>query len=478
MTSPENNSKIEVARSSVIYLGSQLAARAINFVFFIMLARNLPVSDFGIFSLAITIVVLLDIVIDLGFSRYAMREVSKQPDKSGWYISVLLPFKLAAATFVYVVLAIIALSWSDPNENGTIFLVASLAIFFTAPSMVFENILQAHQKFSLISFAHLALSVTQIVIGFLVLFFGGSTLAIALIFGVSNLLYCMIMVRGIIRLQISKVHPRRLKSVISLLKPAFPYLCSTLIIMLALRGEFLILGHFGSSEDLAIYGMGTKIIEATLLLPIVFGAVLAPRFAIAHSRSTEVLTTLYRSSVEVLLLISVPCAVIAYGFTPIAVWILPDRSFVELESLLKLLFIGYPAACLYLLNTSILFGAVNQIKPLILLGTLGVLQLAINCTLQNSFALWGAAYSFLSFMVIAAVTSTVFILTNYVNANQFGKAIIAPFAGMLGVIITFLTIPLSTEVAKLPFALAAYGIAILIARRLLPGGPQILNFEP
>ncbi|MZR32401.1 oligosaccharide flippase family protein [Sneathiella litorea] len=469
--------RIQVARASAVYLGSQLGARALNFLFFIMLARNLPTAEFGILNFALTVVVFLDIIIDLGLSRYAMREISKYPEKTSWFIGILLPFKLLAATCTYAFVVYAILMWGDFDDDGIVFLIVFLAVFFTAPSMFFENIMQAHQKFSLISFAHVALSVAQIVSGALVILADGSTFAIAFVFSVSNLFYCMLMLRGVLRLGVLPFPRSKLQSFIKLLKPAFPYLCSALIIMLAVRAEFLLLGYFGSAEDLAIYGMGTKIVEASLLLPIVFGTVLAPRFSIAHARPREVLTTLYASGIQALLLIAVPCATLAYGLASTVIWVLPDRDFEQLVPLLQLLFVGYPAACLYLLNTFVLFGAIKQTKPLILLTALAILQIAINMVLQGSFGLWGAAYSFLAFMGVAAVASTIFTIKNFVNADQVGMALVAPVVGALVIVLIFVIAPLESEAAKLPFALGAYFVSIVIIRRLMPERYRTLNFE-
>ncbi|MFT6556365.1 oligosaccharide flippase family protein [Sneathiella sp.] len=478
MSAPEEtNSGRQVAQSSIFYLGSQLGARALNFVFFIMLARSLPTAEFGILNFALTFIVFLDIVIDLGLSRYALREISKFPDQTGWFIGTLLPFKLCASVVVYGLSCVLILYGSDFGDNGLIFVVAVLSILFTAPSMLFESVLQAHQKFSIIAMAHVGLSVTQFVIGVVVLLSGGSTLIIGLVFSVSNLFYCSLMIYGVRKIDLGPFHFGGLVSLGQLLKPAFPYLCSALIVILVMRAEFLILGYFGSAEDLGLYGMATKILEAALLLPVVFGTVLAPRFAIAHARPMEVLTKLYGSSVEVLLLMVIPCALLAYSLAPVLVWILPDRGFAQLDSVLKLLFLGYPAACLYLLNTFVLFGAVKQSKPLILLIALALLQVTINAVLQNGFGLWGAAYSFLGFMSIAAFASTFFILNRFVELAKTAQAFIAPGTGLAVVALIYWLMPASMEMIRLTVALASYAAVVFMTRRLLPGGARQFTFE-
>jgi len=475
--SDDTNSGRQVARSSVVYLGSQLGARALNFVFFILLARSLPTAEFGILNFALTFFVFLDIVIDLGLSRYALREISKFPEKTSWFVGTLLPFKLLAAVVVYGFSSLIILFGSDFGDNGLIFVIAGLSILFTSPSMVLESVLQAHQKFTIIAIAHVTLSITQFAAGAIVLLSGGSTLIIGLVFSVSNLFYCSLMVYGVRKIGVVQFQFRRFATMGSLLKPAFPYLCSALIVILAMRAEFLILGYFGSPEDLGLYGMATKILEAALLLPIVFGTVLAPRFAIAHARPKEVLSNLYGSSVEVLLLIAIPCALLGFGLAPIVDLILPDRGFVHLDAVLKLLLLGYPAACLYLLNTFVLFGVVKQLKPLILLIALALLQIIINAALQNSFGVWGAVYSFLAFMNIAALASTYFILTRFVGAAKSMRAFFAPGIGLLVVVLANGLMPAGMEMIGLVVSVLGYAGAVLIARRITPGGAQQFTFD-
>lgn len=463
-------------RDSALFFGAQLGARAINFGYFLILARALPIDEFGVLNYALSIVILLDILLDLGLSRHAMRELSKTPEQSGAFIRRILPYKLGASAAVFAAFCGAVLLSDAPGTYKTITIFAALGLFFTAPAMLLENVLQAHHRFALISLAHVVLAVLQFVLGICIIALGGGTVLISLTFALTYLTYAGIAAWGLRGLRASLPARADYRGLLRSIPAAFPYLVSTLVIMLAIRAEFLILGFFGTKADLAVFGMATKIVEASLLLPMAFATVMSPRFSKAHGQTRDVLARVYFSGLEMILLLSVPLALVAQALVPLAQWVLGTAEYDAIDDVLHISFLGYVAAAVFLYNTAALFGAVNQRRPLMILTGLGALQVAVNLALQAPFGMFGAAAAFVVFMALAALLTTWAILRMYAHVSGIGAALAAPAAGAGGVAL-FLAL-FGTSPAVLVGAAAVYGGTAYALRRTRASWVTDLELNP
>lgn len=461
---------------SVIFFAAQLVARLINFLYFLVLTRTLPIDEFGVLNYVLSIIVLLDILLDLGLSRHALREVSKDTRLAGTFIRRILPYKLAASTLVFCVFVAIIVTSAQPGAHKAISAFAALGLFFTSPAMLLENILHAHHRFRLISLAHLSLAVIQFAIGGAMLLAGGSTIAISLTFALTYMAYAGIVGWGVVKLPLTLPPRADYKALARSIPAAFPYLISAVAIMFAIRAELVILGFFGSNADLAVFGMATKIVEASLLVPMAFSTVMTPRFSKAHGLSGDVLSRVYYAGLEIMLLVAIPVSLIAMMLVPVAQFAFGTADYDAIDDLLYVTFLGFVPASVFLYNAAALFGAVNQKRPLAILSGLGILQVSLNVALQSTYGIYGAAAAFTAFMTLAAVISFIAIHLLYARAAGWPRVLTASAFGLLalvpGMLIWGRTLP------GLAVALTGFVVAAWLARKMLPGYVTDLDVTP
>ena len=79
---------------------SQVITSICAFLWTIIIARYLGVSDYGIVSFAISFTGLLGIVMDLGISTYITREIAKHKNLVRKYFNNIFFFKLILATIL------------------------------------------------------------------------------------------------------------------------------------------------------------------------------------------------------------------------------------------------------------------------------------------------------------------------------------------------------------------------------------------
>ena len=189
-----------IARNAMYYFFAQGAARIIGFVYILFLARVLPEADFGYLTLALAILVIADTAADLGLSRLALREVSQDGAKTSHYLGALIPLRVMTSFAAYAIVLAYIGTTGYPTIMVQLTAIAGIGLLFTGPSMLTEAALQSHQKFLLISIAHMALSILQATSGVAIVLMGGGAVAIATTFSLTNLLYLIIVVLGVRRL--------------------------------------------------------------------------------------------------------------------------------------------------------------------------------------------------------------------------------------------------------------------------------------
>ena len=76
----------EIFKNTSWLLISQIITSIFGFVWIVLLARYLGVSDFGIMNFAISFTSIMSIFIDLGINTYITRDLSRSPELSQKYI--------------------------------------------------------------------------------------------------------------------------------------------------------------------------------------------------------------------------------------------------------------------------------------------------------------------------------------------------------------------------------------------------------
>lgn len=454
-----------MVRDTLAFGGAQFLARVLNFGYFLILARMLDVEAFGVLSFAISILILIDIVIDVGLSRHGAREIAKSEGEIVAFLGVVLPFKIVAALAALVTMAGLSLlsDWARPH--AMIFVACALSAPVLAASMAFDAVLQGRGRFSALASAHLMLSVLQAALGLIVLAVGAGATTVALTLLASNTAFCLVVGRNALRLSPGPPSRFHIAALAARLPDAAPYMISALIVMMSIRAELIILGWFGTPADLGAFSVATRIMEATLLLPLAVGGVMAPRFARMHLGDGDALAHGYRRTVEPLLVAAVPLAALAHACAPLAPWLLGE-GYRSAALYLSWLYIGYPAACLLHLNIFLMLSASRQGGPLATLSVLGLGQVAVNLALQAQFGAAGATAAFVVTMFAGALITSAFVAHAYLGSRAViaalrkpalcaaaataGAALVAaPWSGMAAIIFGTLA------------ALAIYGPTVL-----------------
>jgi O-antigen/teichoic acid export membrane protein len=143
------------AKDTFILFGGNVGSAFWGFLFTIIIARGLSVADFGIFSAALNLVIILSSLGDIGISTASVNFISEnlakgEKLKADEYIKASFIIRLAIvfilSLFVLILAPIISVRLLATTDPGVAVWAAILPLFLF-PDLFFQYILQAKRKF-------------------------------------------------------------------------------------------------------------------------------------------------------------------------------------------------------------------------------------------------------------------------------------------------------------------------------------------
>lgn len=275
-----------------LFIGNLLSA-FLGFVYTLVIARALSIPEFGVFSAAVNLIVILTSVTDLGISTGAVNFVSihfgSNKTESEKYIkaSSYLRFfiTLAVALVVFIFAAYVSRAFLATNDPMVAVWSGLITLSLALP-MIFPQILQAQKRFLDSMIADNLLYLSRLVFLFAFIYVGGITM------GNSFLAYFLGGLVGSLA-GLYFVKPSFLKSapdkVIykSLIKFSGWIAVNRVVSSFSGRLDILMLAIMSGATQTGIYGIPARLAGFIIVLTSSFSQVLAPRMASFQDKEAE-----------------------------------------------------------------------------------------------------------------------------------------------------------------------------------------------
>ena len=131
----------QVARGTMRLLSGQLLARVVDFALYLLLARSLGVEGFGLYTFALSFVLLFNVVADLGVSTVLTREAARSPDRMRALLGHALALKAASAAAAVIAIVAVAVVSRTTGPALAIIAVAGVSLGMRSVTLLFEGLL-------------------------------------------------------------------------------------------------------------------------------------------------------------------------------------------------------------------------------------------------------------------------------------------------------------------------------------------------
>jgi O-antigen/teichoic acid export membrane protein len=337
-----------VARGTSRLLAGLLTAKALDFAFYLLLARRLGVAEFGRYTYSISFTLLFTVIADFGILTIFTREAARTPGRVRVLLAQVIPVKLglAAATLA----GTLGVSWAmrEPREILLLVSIATLAMLINSVAFLFENLLKSSGRAGIAGGSAVAQSATAIALGAVLLFSGLGAVAGALAYLAASLVHLVAAAAWSRDLWSRRAQTPGAISPwngpAALLWDAAPLALSGAFIVLYFRADSVLLNIIHGPQATGLYGSVYRFFEAFVMLSAAYRSVLFPVMARAADGPAESLGVLCRKSLRLHLMFTVGVAVFFTFQARAIVQVLLGPAYAEAAPALAILMWSLPCA--------------------------------------------------------------------------------------------------------------------------------------
>jgi stage V sporulation protein B len=407
-------------RGTVIVLIISFIATITAYLFRMVLAKNLDISQYGLFFGLLSFFSLLIMFMDFGLSTAASKfivefNISKSfKDIKSLLLSILF-FQIVTSI---IIIAIIVLCIPQLSKNFfhmlniTIYIILMCVWFFTLPIITFFNaIFQGFQKYGLFSSIELARQVLGLIITVVLLFFGYGLISPFIAYALVNII-CL----GIYSPMLFKIFPQFFHTKFSfnkiLLWKVFKFSLllsiSTLIGVIMTQTSTMMLTYFDGLAATGIYQVAIPIAGLTVfvfsILPNIAYPIISELNFVGKSQELlDGINFLYKY----MYIITIPIAIILITFSGLIITLFFDAKFISAILPLRILIVMSIFSGIIIITTTIMsaIGRPQDIAKIMVYAA--ILNIVLNIVFIHLWSVTGAALATLISMFVAMIIALI-----------------------------------------------------------------------
>jgi O-antigen/teichoic acid export membrane protein len=276
------------------------------------LARSLGPGTFGLWNVALALMLYLLRANELGLEVVGVRAIARNPERLRSLVSVVVGLRIGLAVILFAAMLLVALAGLLPSGSQSLVMILSLSVFPTA--MILEWVFEGQQSVVVVSGARILKGVL----------FGASVLILIKESSQANLAaYCYVGSLALPTVLVAAAVVRRHGRLAwlfqwtegkQLLREALPIGIATILSQYSLFAGTVILGYLSSSEQVGYYSVGQRLIVFVWAYVIVTSnRVVLPQLSILFRSSQDEFRSFVTKFLRLLAIVSLPFTIAAIG---------------------------------------------------------------------------------------------------------------------------------------------------------------------
>lgn len=424
------NSVRKIARNTTFLFLSQIFSYLFGFLYVMYSARYLGADGFGILSFAIAFTGIFGFLADLGLSSLSVREVSRDKSLANKYLGniVIIKSLLSIATFVLIIVLINLLGY--PQLTIIVVYLLAISTILACFSDIFNSIFQAHQKMEYISFGQIINNLMLLIGALLAIYLNGNVISFAFAYLIANMAYFIYSVVTCVTLFVWPKIEIDLQFWKLILIEAIPISLSIIFSVVAFRIDTVILSLIKGNLAVGFYSASYKLIEALMIIPIVFTSAMYPVFSSLFKSSDTYLELSYKKSIRYLTIIGIPIAFGTAALSNKIILLIYQSGYSQSIIILQILVWAIPFIFISYISRTLLI-SINQQKLLLKIVFICMItNIILNFILIPQFSYLGASIvtvvtEFLSFILCFHY------LTKFICKIKIQSLVIKPIIGSI-----------------------------------------------
>ena len=295
---------------------SQVITNICAFLWTILIARYLGVSDYGTLSFVISFTVLIGMGTDIGITTFTTRELAQDHSKTKKFINNLIIYKilLSIVLCIFTVLIVYLLGYSNLVVELTLimFIEASFVTMFNFINGVF----QAHETLKTPSIGIIIYSLSLLTLIFIITILDLGIIAVAIAYAIGYLLGIIYVSNKLIK----EFGLPKFEMDLSFWKEAtirsLPFGLTVFFYTIYFSIDVVMISWLAGDYATGLYNSAYKVISVFTAFYVIYQYVIFPLMSKLYTEDTNMLKISFEQSFKYSLLILLPIIVGVYFYSP------------------------------------------------------------------------------------------------------------------------------------------------------------------
>ena len=336
---------------------SQIIGSICGFIWTILIARYLGVSDYGIMNFAISFTGIIAITMDLGISTHIVRHIATDYDSAPKYLGNAIPLKTIFSFFTFLLALILLILMKCDELTIQVTLLFTIQKIFASLIGLFNGSLQAVEEGKYQAIGNILLNILLLIFMIISIVGDFGLYGITLSYLIANLIVVIFQYLAMKKILSKPKFEFDKKFCKKITLYSIPFALTSFLGVVLYSVDMIMLTKMVGNYANGIYSAAYKLISVLTLFYGVYSAVVFPVMSRLYKNDKKSLVISFEKSIKYFMLLTIPLsfATILYS-TDIVVFFF-GQSYSQTSSVLSILIITVPlsfinAICINLLNAS------------------------------------------------------------------------------------------------------------------------------
>ena len=331
-------------------LVSQIIASICGFIWTILIARYLGVSDYGVLGFAISITSILSILYDLGIGVHIIRHIATDYDSAPKYLGNSIPLKSIYSLLGFIIIFIVLIIIKADETTIIISLLFAIEQIFKRFIDLFNGLFQAFEEGKYQGIGNTLLNILLLIFIVLTITTDLGLYGITISYILANVIALIyeyyVLNKHIVKpeFELDKQFCKKITLA------ALPFAVSAVLYSIYYSIDVVMLTNIVGSYATGIYNATYKLISVLTLFYSVYTAVIFPVMSKFFKNDKSMLLISFEKSIKYLMIVIIPLAIATMFYSTDIITLIYGHQYDAASSVVCLLFIS--GACNTLLNAS------------------------------------------------------------------------------------------------------------------------------
>lgn len=336
---------------------SQVIAAISGFIWTILIARYLNVSDYGIMNFAISFTGIIAIMMDLGISTHIVRDIATDFDSAPKYLGNAIPLKTVFSFFTFLLALLILILMKCNEVTIQITLLFTVEQIFKSMMGLFNGSLQAVEEGKFQAIGNILLNIILLIFILVSIISNFGLYGITLAYVASNFIVLIFLYISVKKILSKPKFEFDIDFCKKITLYSIPFALTSFFGMVLYSVDMVMLTKMVGSYENGIYSAAYKLISVLTLFYGVYSAVIFPVMSRFFKNEKNLLVISFEKSIKYLMLFFVPISFATLLYSSDIVTLFFGQKFLPTSSVLSILMWTLPiafmnGACLLMLNAS------------------------------------------------------------------------------------------------------------------------------